>query len=1115
MPEPIDFQPYLDSICTKYNKWNRIYTPTDAEHERSRDGSSPALSINLPSAGDPLVLFEQMAEIVRPPKKDGEQDARQQEAREAPREKIGVLQGLREFAKERVLLVGRPGLGKSTTLQRFLWEEAQTARASQHPQWIPILVELRYCQGSPFDRLRASLQQHDRDLQLSDGDLERELGRGRFLLLFDGLNELPSEEARQEIQRFCHDYRGCPLVGTTRDLSLGGSFGIEKQMEMLHLDDRQMQQFVRAYLPEQAEAMLRALAGRSRSVGQTRFEHAPLLLMMLCGVFRQTGEIPANLGLLFRGFAKLHREKLKEDVPVSDRSRDWWQPLLVHLGEYMMRADKPTEFRVAIPKTEVREEFERWLQGRVDAPGDRAAECLEDLLEHSLLQVQAGENIEFLHQLIQEYYAAEALLLRLRDLSDGELKREYLNYLKWTEPLALMLALVGDEAQAVRVVRLALEVDWMLGARLAGEVKREFQERTVGMVSGLDVPQWLKVELWGRTRSDFAVPGLVGAIEDKYFFVRERAVVALGKLGSQEAIPGLLQTLEDENFFVRASTVEALGKQGSQEAIPGLLQMLEDENSFVRRRVVVALGNLGSQEAIPSLLPMLADESSDVRGIAVEVLGNLGSQEAIPSLLQMLADENSDVRGIAVEVLGNLGSQEAIPGLLQALEDEKFFVRERAVEALGKLGSQEAIAGLLQMLEDENFSVHQRAVEALGNLGAEAAIPTLIQALKDQDCSVRARALEALGKLGTKATIPTLIQALEDKHFSVRQRAVEALGNLGAEKAIPVLFQMLKDENFFVRARALEALGKLGAKKAIPTLIQALEDREFFVRGIAVVALGNLGAEKAIPGLLQILEDENCFVRWNAVEALGNLGAEEAIPRLLQMLEDENSFVRWRAAEALGKLGSQKAIPGLLQVLEDKDFFVRGIAVEALRTLGSEVAIPGLLQALEHQDHSVRESALEALGNLGAETTIPEMLQMLEDKESSVRWRAVEALGKLSAEATMPGLFQMLEHKDYYVRGSVLEALGNIKDDRAAHILPNLLILIPARSGQHAFRALTAIQANCKFYNYDIFRSPPIQEPSPNSSQPSTVYNIHNPEAVTIVEQNHGEVIAKQISKAE
>jgi hypothetical protein len=65
------------------------------------------------------------------------------------------------------------------------------------------------------------------------------------------------------------------------------------------------------------------------------------------------------------------------------------------------------------------------------------------------------------------------LLRGTEGVSDDELKPEYLNYLKWTEPLALMLELVEDEAQAVRVVRLALEVDLRLGASLAGAVKPE------------------------------------------------------------------------------------------------------------------------------------------------------------------------------------------------------------------------------------------------------------------------------------------------------------------------------------------------------------------------------------------------------------------------------------------------------------------------------------------------------------------------------------------------------------------------------------------------------------------------------------------------------------------
>jgi predicted NACHT family NTPase len=42
-------------------------------------------------------------------------------------ERLSVLEGLRKYASEHVLLVGRPGSGKSTALARLLLEEAEKA----------------------------------------------------------------------------------------------------------------------------------------------------------------------------------------------------------------------------------------------------------------------------------------------------------------------------------------------------------------------------------------------------------------------------------------------------------------------------------------------------------------------------------------------------------------------------------------------------------------------------------------------------------------------------------------------------------------------------------------------------------------------------------------------------------------------------------------------------------------------------------------------------------------------------------------------------------------------------------------------------------------------------
>ena len=73
--------------------------------------------------------------------------------------------------------------------------------------------------------------------------------------------------------------------------------------------------------------------------------------------------------------------------------------------------------------------------------------------------------MEFYRQLPPE---STNFLQKLSHLSDEQLQRDYLNYLQWTEPIAQMLVQLEDEAQALRIVRLALEVDLQLRAKLAG-----------------------------------------------------------------------------------------------------------------------------------------------------------------------------------------------------------------------------------------------------------------------------------------------------------------------------------------------------------------------------------------------------------------------------------------------------------------------------------------------------------------------------------------------------------------------------------------------------------------------------------------------------------------------
>ncbi|AKV65434.1 hypothetical protein VL20_199 [Microcystis panniformis FACHB-1757] len=1003
-----------------------------------------------------------------------------QERAERPEkpERFTVLDGLRKYATNHVLLKGRPGSGKSTALARLLLEEsvgAQSLRLNQQNQakiiQIPILIELRLYETSILDLILQFLKRHQ--LIIDSNTLESWLLENQNfspLLLFDGINELPSDTARQKLKNFRQQYAEIPMIFTTRDLG-SDDLDIEKKLEMLPLTGRQMEDFVKTYLPEKGEEMLKQLGNRLKELAET-----PLLLWMLCSVFdNNENKIPANLGLVFQIFTGIYDKKLKADVPTYQESRDWWRELLQVLAWKMTQGESKTEIQVAISRTEAEEELSKFIKNK-GFPEYYSKQWLKDLLKYHLIHLEGNDKIAFRHQLIQEYYTAEELKKKLPHLRDEQLQWDYLNYLKWTEPMALLLGLLDNETQAKRVVKLGLEIDLKLGARLAGEVNFKFQKQTVGLVLGLDVPKRFKVELLGLTKSNEVVNELSQALKDSDWDVRRNAVEALANIGSETAIPGLLKALEDSHEYVRRKAAEVLAEIGSETAIAGLFKVLEHSDKDVRGKAAFALGNIGTETAIPGLLKALKDSDKDVRSNAVVALCKIGSETAIAGLFKVLEHSDKDVRGKAVAALGNIASETAIPGLLKALEHSDNDVRRNAVAALGniasetvisgwdvrrkaafalaEIGSETAIPELLKALEDSDKNVRRKAAFALAEIGSETAIAGLLKALEHSDDYVRVYAAFALGKIGSETAIGGLLKALEDSYGSVRENAAFALGKIGSETAIGGLLKALEESNKDVRRKAVEALGKIGSETAIAGLLKALEDSDGFVRSNAAEALGKIGSGAAIPDLLKALEDSNDDVRVYAAFALGKIGSETAIGGLLKALEESDWYVRWKAAEALGKIGSETAIPGLLKALEHSDDYVRWNAAEALGKIGSETAIPGLLKALEDSYGFVRMKAAEALGNIGSETAIPGLLKALEDSNEDVRWNAAFALGKIGSETAIPGLLKALEHSDGFVRRKAAEALGKIGSGAA---IPDLLKALEHSYGSVRGKAAEAL----------------------------------------------------------
>ncbi len=971
----IDFTDYLRSIGDVYEQWWKLDKLTETIYQQ-QDASG-----NLRSP----FQFKLRVQRVKPPP---------QERDKAP-ETLPILTGLREYAANHVLLVGRPGSGKSTALVQFLVEQAK--QALSHPQTpIPVLVQLRRFKTSETHDsgvlylIQDFLETHELLLEISE--IKNLLRHRRLFLLLDGLNELPKESARIDLKAFRQKYFRLPMIFTTRNLGEGWDLGIDDHLEIEPLTRLQIQQFIHYSMIGQNKQPLQQLSNHWRELGQT-----PFVMEMLSFIVQNTGYIPSSLAETLRQFTQLYERGSKEDAPVSDESRRWWSELLEKLAFEMMQGDNSTDFNLSISHRKVESIFTEFLQGKVNYSDDLAIRCLEDLLKHHLIvrsqrfSASGTEvpttNVEFCHQLIQEYYAAEYLLSRQKiiELSDDQLKRDYLNYLKWTEPLALMLALVDNKVQAVQVVKLALQVDLRLGARFAGAVKPEFQEETVDLVTKLNVPESVKTHLFGITRSEWAIEALIYSLSSQEYYIRWSAVNGLGKIGSESAIDALESALTDQDKGIRWTVVNVLGTIGTEKAIAQLHQLAGDED--VSRYCLEVLANIGTESAIELFGEVLFSQDRSMHGCAAEALANIGTESAINLLQKALFYGEKNLSYKAANALGKIDNLMAIEVLTQALEHEQESVRRNATFVLVQKSNEAVIPALCKILANFDSPIAHpaiagcadQAINSLSSIGTEATIPALHQALFHPNYSIRMRALEGLVDIGTAATIPALSDALRDRYLAgcLSQRITEVLKEMGTSDAIAVLKQALFSDNHSAHKNAAEALGNIGSEETIEILIEALSHSNHSVRCSVVEVFGNIGCKSAISKLIKALQDEYYYVRYCAAKALENMADSEAVTALIQALQDEEYLVRRSAVEALATLGAPEAVSALVEAWQDQNVLVHQIVAEALGKIGTPEAIAALRQALSNDNEFIRRDAANLLQEIGGSKLLPDLSEML------------------------------------------------------------------------------------------------------------------------------------------
>ncbi|MEU7327280.1 NACHT domain-containing protein [Streptomyces parvus] len=235
----------------------------------------------------------------------------------------------------RIVILGDPGGGKSTLAAKVCVDLARGRRRSSTPPRVPFRVIVRDY-GVHFQRAKISITQYLEKVcsatystPAPEGAIEYLLLNGRAALVFDGLDELTEAALRQDmvqaVEAFCTAYPSVPVMVTSRKVGYDlasldsqifqtlhlGQFGPTEKVSYAHKwfsTMRSGSQLEKSNLADDFLAEIRHAQDLSSN---------PLMLGLMCAMYRGEGYIPRNRPELYRRCAEYLFERWDSSRGIS------------------------------------------------------------------------------------------------------------------------------------------------------------------------------------------------------------------------------------------------------------------------------------------------------------------------------------------------------------------------------------------------------------------------------------------------------------------------------------------------------------------------------------------------------------------------------------------------------------------------------------------------------------------------------------------------------------------------------------------------------------------------------------------------------------------------------
>jgi predicted NACHT family NTPase len=369
-------------------------------------------------------------------------------------------------AKKQLMILGRPGAGKTTFLKRlatlcnqgeFLQRQVpvfvslkEFAEANHKPRLLNYSLRLESAQDMPMEQVQHILKQ------------------GRGLVLLDGLDEVLEKDhdrVLKEIREFARHYHQSHIIITCRIAAREYIFEQFTEVEMADFSNNQIQDFAdkwfKAKEPDQIDvegkSTIAQLFWKALKEQEPIKELAtnPLLLTLLCLEFEESSEFPQSRAELYeRGLNILlskwdGQRRIKRDEIYKRLSIKRKEIMLGHLamhtferGDYFFRADV------------AKKQIGQYIQNLPDASTDPDALLVDSCVvlksiesQHGLLTERAIDIYSFSHLTFHEYFTAKNILdIFDPDVQKGALYRltGHITEKRWREVFLLVVERMGN-----------------------------------------------------------------------------------------------------------------------------------------------------------------------------------------------------------------------------------------------------------------------------------------------------------------------------------------------------------------------------------------------------------------------------------------------------------------------------------------------------------------------------------------------------------------------------------------------------------------------------------------------------------------------------------------------